>query len=304
MSTSIVAMQLMVFVILIVMGFLLYKKNILDIYTARHVSILITNVCNPLLIISCCLSDTNSASHSQVLVTFAVSAGIYAFLILAGYIVPLLLKVSPEDRNAYNMMCVYGNTGFIGIPLTQALVGDSGVIYVTIFNLIYTVLIYTHGKAVLGNKDGKKFSVRNLLTPGFIFGIIAILIYWFDIRPPQFITKVITYSGNATTFLSMTVLGVSLTTVNVKELLKNVRLHIFIVLRFIIIPILIILVLKQLHLDRTMISVLALMVSVPVGNMPLMLSHEAGMPVKSLSEGIAWSTILSVITITVVTRFI
>ena len=304
MSTAVVTAQIGVFALLIAVGFLLCRKDILDDHASGSISSVITNVCNPMLIISCCLNDTHKAGHPVILMTFAVTGCIYALLIAAGFIIPFLLRVPRDDRRAYNMMCVYGNTGFIGIPLTQALVGDGGVIYVTIFNLVYTILIYTHGKLVLGEKEGGKTGMKGFLSPGFIMGIIAVLIYWFDIVPPGIITKTVGYMGNATTFLSMAVLGASLTKVDLMNIIKNIRLHLFIILRFILLPVAITVTLKGIADNGMMVAVMAIMCAVPVGNMPLMLSQEKGLPTKTLTEGIAWSTILSAITVTIVTRFI
>ncbi len=337
MSTVVVIRQLMIFVILIGTGYLMYRKNILTDDTAKHISALITNLCNPLLVLSSCLNATEKIPHENLLMTFAVVGGIYAFFILCGFVVPPLLGIPKNERYAYHMMCVYGNTGFIGIPLVQALLGNSAVIYVTVFNVIYTLLIYTHGKWILlrggsaaklsaetasaartastagtasaagapekgalAGKRGRGFEVRDLMTPGFLLGVFTLIVYWFDWKFPAVITGAVTTIGNSTTFLSMAVLGVSLSAVSVLSLLKNIRLHVFIIVRFILIPAAIGLLLKAAGFNQVMVLVLTIISGMPVGNMTLMLSRELDLPTETFTYGIAWSTMLSVVTLTAV----
>ncbi len=302
MEIIVVIKQLIVFVILIATGLLLYKKDIVDESSAKHISALITNLCNPMLMLSSCLNDTNKASHREVLLTFALSAMIYGILILLGFLIPRLMHADRVDSSAYHMMCVYGNAGFIGIPLVQALLGDSAVIYVTIFTLLYVLLIYTHGIWVLSKSGGdkEKFRFVKILTPGFVIGLLAVIVYWFDIRFPEVITRAVTYAGSSTTFLSMVVLGVSFSAISVRKLLGNLRLHLFVFIRFLIVPIAIGFLLKLLGVGQMMATVLTIMAAVPAGNMPLMLSHERKLPTETLTYGIAWSTLLSVVTITLV----
>lgn len=304
MSTAAVIEQLVVFVILIATGYLMYRKEILTDDTAKHISALITNLCNPMLMLASILNAEERVPHERLLLTFAVVAVIYAVLILMGFLIPRLLGIRVEERNAYHMMCVYGNTGFIGIPLVQALLGNSAVIYVTVFNLYFNLLVYTHGKWIL--KRGRKvegepgFRLKDLMTPGFLLSVLSLLIYWFNLSLPLVVTKAVTTIGNSTTFLSMAVLGVSLSAVEVASLLKDLRLHLFVLVRFVALPIAIGLVLKAFLKDPVMVAVLTIICGVPAGNMPLMLSHEMRLPTKTLTYGIAWSTMLSVVTLAVV----
>ena len=47
------------------------------------------------------------------------------------------------------MLTVFGNVGFIGIPLASAVLGPECLIFVSIYNLFFNLLIYTFGIALL-----------------------------------------------------------------------------------------------------------------------------------------------------------
>ena len=47
------------------------------------------------------------------------------------------------------MLTVFGNVSFIGIPLASAVLGSESLIFVSIFNLLFNLLIYTFGVSLL-----------------------------------------------------------------------------------------------------------------------------------------------------------
>ena len=290
--------QMIVFVILIFIGIFLNKRHMLDEKGEKTISTIIVNVCNPLLMISSCLSADRSASHSDIIRMIMISLCVYLFMIVLGFVLPWLLRIRKNERRFYNMMCVYGNIGFIGIPLVRELMGNVALVYVTIYNMIFCLLIYTHGKAVLGGENG--FKPKDLLSTGFLGAIIAVLIYWFGITLPETIKKPIDYSGNATTFLSMIVLGSSLCKINLRSVLKEYKLHLFIAIKFVLVPIAVGLILKHTGLNILIVRTITIMTALPAANMPLMLAKEAGLKTETLTKGIGWSTILSLVTLTLV----
>ena len=65
-------------------------------------------------------------------------------------------------------------------------------------------------------------------------------------------------------------------------------------------PIVIVLIMKCFIKDSLMLGTLAVLISLPGGNMPLILSQEMGLECGELSRGIILSTIICIFTIPVV----
>ena len=76
----------------------------------------------------------------------------------------------------------------------------------------------------------------------------------------------------------------------------------FLLLRMIALPIVIVLIMKCFIKDSLMLGTLAVLISLPGGNMPLILSQEMGLECGELSRGIILSTIICIFTIPVVMR--
>lgn len=306
MSTMVVFQQMLVIFILIAVGYGLCKKRRLSEGVSKDLSGLVTNFCNPAIMLTGAL-DAGSTTREEVLITAAIAAVSYVALILIGFLIPKVIGVPGAEGRFYHMMLVYGNTGFIGIPVVSAVLGTEAVIYVTIFNLFYNILIYTHGITVLSSgsgEKGRKPSWKGIINVGTVCSALAVAIFWWRIPLPAVAEDSIRYMAQCVTFLSMVILGISLANMRLKEVFQEKRLYAVVMVRMLIVPILMILVMKQFVSNPMILGASALVTAMPAGNMPLMLAKQMDMECETLSKGIVLTTISAAITIPVVASFL
>ncbi|MCF0132883.1 MAG: AEC family transporter [Blautia sp.] len=303
MSEIVVFQQMCMIAILIMTGYISYRKGLINLEVSRGISALVVNVCNPMLLIKSGLERDTGITADKLLLAAAGGVILYLILLASALVLPRLLRVEVKWRKHYALMCLFGNTGFIGIPLTSAVLGSGSVIYVAVINLFYNLLFYTLGIKLADPEDGQ-FSFRSFVNVGNIGAIAAILLFVFQLKVPMVISSTVTHLANATTFLAMVVVGVSLARADVKAMLKNLRMYLFIAIRFVVVPIIISFVLRLFIKDDLIFGVMVLMACVPVGNLPLMRVEEKGGDGRVLSNGIILSTILSIITIPIVVAFV
>ena len=299
MSSLVVLEQMVMIFILILTGFVLYKKKMISDSASKDLSALVVNVCSPGLVIVSMFNDLSQIPRENVIFVGAISVIFYLFLIFFGYFLVWVLKVPGHLKNAYVLMTVFGNTGFIGIPVALAIIGPESMVYVIVFNFLFNLTIFTFGIMLLKkDNQGKKQSWKDYLSPGLLACIAAFAIYWFHIELPEEIETLAGYYGNACTLLSMIVIGISLAGMKVKDMMKNRRLLVLVFIRFIAFPILLALALRPVLSDLLIREVVLLMAALPVGNFPAMLCEQYGRDPKPIAEGIVVTTILSVFTIT------
>ena len=106
----------------------------------------------------------------------------YIVLMVLGFLLPLILRVPKDKRRFYNLMTVYTNVGFIGIPVAKAILPEDAIVYVVVCNVMYSLLFYTHGITVLSN-GREKMSIKKILSPGTILAILALVVCWFSRSP-------------------------------------------------------------------------------------------------------------------------
>lgn len=297
MSTGIILEQMAVIAILVLIGVYLYKKGIVDECTSKKLSIIVMDIVNPALVMSCIITGNMTVSHKQLLIAIGVGCAFYGLLCVLGLIIPRILPIKAAERKMYNVMTVYTNVGFIGIPLAKAMLSDNAMLYVIICNVMYCLLFYTHGVYVIGGNRGK-LELRKIFTPGTIMSVLTIVLFWFHITLPAVLANSITYMGNATVFLSMSLLGVSIAKASIKEGLKIKGVWAYILIRMLLVPIGLGLVLKFLGFEREMVQAFCLMAFMPVANLPLIQAEKVGEDTTLLSQAIVVTTLISFITVT------
>lgn len=298
MSTIVTLEQMGVITILVAIGIYLYKRKVIDNTTSQKISVIIMDICNPALILASMLSGNVSATHADLIEALIIGALFYIFLVILGFLLPIILRVDKNNQRFYNLMTVYTNVGFIGIPVARAILPENAILYVIVCNVMYSLLFYTHGITILG-RGKEKTNLKKVFSPGTIMALLALVVFWFDLKPPLIISSSISYIGNATVFLSMALLGVSIARSDITKGLKNIRIWAYILIRMILVPVALFFILRAAHCDDITILGICLMAEMPIGNLPLIQSEKMGEDTELLSSAITVSTIASMATITV-----
>ena len=163
-STSVILQQMGVIVILVSIGIYLYKKGTVDSSVSPRLSAIVVDVCNPALILASILSGNITATRRDLVIGMIIGVIFYTCLIILGFILPRILRVKPDERRYYNMMTIYTNTGFIGIPVAKAILPENAILYVIVINVMYSLLFYTHGITVLSaGKEKLSIEYRSVI---------------------------------------------------------------------------------------------------------------------------------------------
>lgn len=305
MSVDVVFNQMIIIFLLMMTGTLLYKKSIITDETSKFLSSLIVTLFNPAMMISGALEKEGPGGIREILFVTVIACAMFLILIISGYLIPTILRVPKEEKNIYNVMTIFGNIGFIGIPVTSALLGKSALIYVIIFNLAYNVLIYTYGIYLITKGTEKKpvYNLKKLINTGTVSSIAAIVIFIFKIKFPDPLTSTINYLSNATTSLSMIAIGVSLAQIPFRKIFTDIRLYLFAAIRLLVIPICAAVILKPIITDQLIYGVTILMTAMPCGSMPVILAQTYGVDSECAARTVVLTTILSLGTISAVSLF-
>jgi len=297
-GTIVVIQQMAVIAILAGAGFWLQKRKVLTPQSTPVISRIVVDICNPALIVSTILTGNITVSHRDFLGGVYVSAGVYFLFILLGYVIPVIIRIPRDERKFYTLMCIYGNVGFLGIPVAKAILPENAMIYVIICNVFYCLFFYTHGIITLSSGK-EKMNLRKVFSPGVIMSVFALVIFWFDLKLPDFVVKIADYIGSPTVFLSMVLLGASVARSNLLESIKDLKLWAFILVRLVMVPLVTVMALSAIGASEDMIRTFCLMCAVPVGNLPMIQAEKTGERTDVLAKGIIVTTVFSFISITV-----
>lgn len=302
--------QMTVMFLMMAVGYLCYKKQILTEEVSRKVSAIVVNVANPCMILSSALTDQQMRGK-ELLQTLAIVALMYVFLLVVAQLLPKILRIRKESRGAYAAMTVFANIGFMGFPVLAAMYGNGALLYGAVFQIPFNILIYTYGVAVLTRKPdacGKAELdrieiLKKIFNIGVIACIAAMLIYFLRIPIPSFLQAFITNLGNLTAPLSMMIIGASLAQMPLKELFLDKKLLLFSMVKLLILPAVWMLMVNRVAEQEILRGVCLVMMATPAGSMTAMLAQQYGGDYETASRGVALTTVLSVITMPVLAAF-
>ncbi|MGM9593917.1 MAG: AEC family transporter [Candidatus Onthomonas sp.] len=302
--------KMLTIAVLLILGVVIYKAGIVSVQGSKEISALVIQICCPLMIIYNALEDESVFTLAELAAILAVCTGVYLVLLAAGELLPRLLRMPKEKRPFYTMLSLFGNVGFIGLPVGLSILGSGSMLYIVIFNMMYSVFFYTYGLVTMSRAVGQTipFQPKSLVNAGTVSCVIALGIYLFRaIHPfsaPALVTDALGYVSCTTTFLAMLVLGVNLATAPLREVLGNLRMYGFVLLRFLGLPCLLAVLLGRLLPGEPMlVSSMALMAAMPAGNMSVMLASNYNAETDTLTSGIVLSTLLCTVMIPVVSLF-
>lgn len=295
--TMLLLQQMIIFFLIMLVGYICRKVRVFGETTGKTISGIVINIGNPALIIASGMNPETLENKEKLLITLGVALIFFIIMFVIAELIPRVLRADREDYGAYQVMTIFSNIGFMGYPLLDAMYGSEAVIHAAIFNLLYSVLIYTYGinKMKTGG-EREKLNWRQLLNVGVISCGIAVILYISNIPVPMIFEDTATRIGAVTGPLSMLVIGDSLAQIRLKELFTDVRLLIFSVLKLILMPALLLWGLGFFITDPMFRGVCLVMTATPVGSMTVMLAQQYDGDYRLTSKGVALTTILSVVT--------
>ena len=206
--------QMIILFILVIIGYYLSKKKMMDADFDRKLSGLVINVTCPSLILSSVMGDT-LPDKKLILPLLVVGFATYVVLIGLAFLLPRYLPVKPSDRGIYSFMLAFGNVGFIGYPIVASIFGASAVFYASILNFPSTLLIFVFGTLFISGGQGKmRFDWRTLYCPAMIASYLSILIVVIGWVPPRVISTPFVLLGNVTVPAALLIIGSSIARVH------------------------------------------------------------------------------------------
>lgn len=191
--------------------------------------------------------------------------GISILCIIVSFILAKSFFTDPKERSIVTISSVIGNTGNLGIPVGIALFGHESIIYTSLINvsnifLIYTIGVYFYSRGQFSIKQ----SILNIIKlPLIWFALLALILNLAQVEIHPSIFKSLEMGAYAAMVLQLMIFGMFLYSVKLKTLNLKLLFNVGII-KFIIIPVISIAILKALNLDEFLVGVIMLELLVPL----------------------------------------
>jgi len=258
-------------IVMIALGYFLTRKGLFDKDVAELFSKLVINVSLPAMIVSNLITvfdrDSLYSAGKGIIIPFASMIICYVAALLAAK----LIKVKPGRKGIFQTMFFASNTVFIGMPVNLALFGEASIPYVLFFYFANTILFWTIGvysisKDIKGNKD-KVFSmntIKRIFSLPFVGLITGILMVILGIPLPSFIMDSCKYIGNMTTPLSLLFIGITFSTINLKNIKFDKDMAALLLGRFVLSPLVVYILVFFIPIPALMAKVFIIQSAMPI----------------------------------------
>jgi predicted permease len=282
------------------------KRNIITAKINKGLVDILIKIALPFMILSSFIYTYDDTIKANVTKTFYYSISAYIIMITVSYL--LLLPIKDDRKTILHFSNVFVNTGYVGFPILNSVYGPEGVIYGSIFNMFFVILLWTYGLILFkGNfrKEDLKTELKNiLLNPSIAAVCLGIIIMVFNIKLPGYLLSSIKSIGNITGPLSMLIIGVILSNVKVKRFLKDWTIYYGITVKLIIIPVIVYLFSLLAGSSSKAINAVIIMSAMPASAMTSILAESFDKEKEYAAVIVSITTLLSLVTVTVLLKVI
>ena len=228
--------QVIILFILIIIGVILAKTNVLGENGVKNITDLVLYTVTPCVIIKSFIREFDVSALKNLLLSFLI-----AILSHIGFI--LISRIIIRDKDASNQVVlqfgtIFSNCGFMSIPLQQALLGDTGVFYCSSYIAIFQLFIWSYG--ILTMSGDKKYVTpkKLIINPGLIGLGVGLVIFLLSIPVPKIVAEPISYMASLNTPLPMIIIGYHLAHSKLIEGIKNIKCLYAIFIKLFLFPLL------------------------------------------------------------------
>ena len=283
----------------IVLGVVIRKKRLLDERTHSTFTEILLNAILPFAILSSSQYEYSYETLKGIIAVAGAAFLYYLCTLIALRLITSKSRMEDSEKRVFVTLAVFANTGFVGIPLMQGLLGARGLLLAATYNLVYNIFFYTYGIHLISKK--RHTPIQIIFNPVSVASVASLILFVIPWRMPQFLTHTLHTIGDMNIPLSMILLGSTLATVDVKKLFADLKSYIVAILRLAVFPLIMLLavliVRKFVAISPETMITLVLMTALPSGTMNVIYSEKHNCAPKFTARTVVLTLILMVISL-------
>lgn len=295
-SLLVVGGSVLTLFLLMSVGFLFGRMGLLSGDTLSQVSRILLYVVTPCILITSFEVERTPKSQGQLLASLVAMAGIYVvYMVLSVLLFP---REGEAHKGIMRFAAVYGNAGFMGLPLIQSIMGDEAMMVAVVGLAVFNVTSWTQGRVLMGGWS--ELSLKKVaLNPGILGFVIGAVLFFTGWRFPGPLDSAVGYLGSLNTPLAMVVIGGQMAQANLAQVFSTRKLYLVSAIKLIALPLITALVLLPFHLDATIYIAAVILAGCPSAGATGLFAQGMGKDSTFGAQQVTLSTLLCVITLPV-----
>lgn len=298
---KIVITQIISLFLIIGVGYFLRHSNHLDKKETGAISKLLLDLIIPAMLISSLQIDVSA----NILVKFKnlllYWIAFYIILIVMASIISKLFPVSDDKKVVLKFFLIFGNVGYMGLPVIDVIFPENGIFFGSIGVIIFNIFLWTYGANLfLRNNSEQNINLRDIFNNGVIAIILGLIMMLGGIKLPTSIMTAVDMLAEATFPLSMLVIGSGLAQIKISGIFKDLNIWIYSTIKLLIIPISAIIILNYFDIPDPIRTILVLQIAMPAAANGVIFAERYEGNYIFAAESLFLSTLMAAISIPVV----
>ncbi|MBQ0135126.1 MAG: AEC family transporter [Oscillospiraceae bacterium] len=297
----IVGEQVLVLCCIMALGFLCNRVHWLDEKAVKSITNIVLYFVTPCVIINSFSREVDSALVSGLIITAVVA--FLTFFISIAFAHSCIKDKDKELERVYRYAAVFGNCGFMALPLEQAVLGDIGAFFGAVYIAVFNLFVWTYGVWLMSG-DKKYISAKSLvLNPGLIGTFVGIIILVTGLKLPSVLSTSIGYMAALNTPLPMIVIGYYLGNLSVNRIVSNKKQYLISFYKLLLFPSVALLMMYFAKVDTTVMVVCTIAAAAPTAANTAMFATLYGKDAELGAQIMSVSTLLSLFTLPLLVAF-
>lgn len=292
------ATQVGVLYILVAVGFICDKTHIYTEKASRLTNDLLFYIVTPAIIIQSFSSIENTTQNFKNLL-LAFLGGTLLHIVGIVITLPFFRKGNPDSTAVYKYACIYGNVGYMALPLARAVLGTEGVFFCSGVLIPFNIFVFSHGIYLMTGKSSGKTGFNPkwfIFNPGVISVALGLPLFLLSIKLPYIIMQPVSYIASLNTPLAMLMFGTYLAKTDLRVMFKRKESYLVAAIKLILLPAVMLFIFKAAGISGTLITALIISASAPSANNTAMFAVKYDKDNAAASQTIAIVSFISIIT--------
>lgn len=195
--------QVIVLVLMMAVGFVAAKAGLIKGEGRTVLTKLVLNVSSPMIVIS----SFQMQYEPELMKNIGIMAAFALVSIPLSYLLGRAVwpRGDRQRRSVLLQAMAFTNCGFMGYPVMQSILGETGVMYASVYVMVFTVFTWTLGVYIYAGKIGSWKQI--ILQPGLIAVAVGILFFVLGVQLPSWAGRAVSGLGSLNTPLAMLIIG-------------------------------------------------------------------------------------------------
>lgn len=292
--------QIVLFLFYMIVGVLLVKTHVLAENTLETLSRFVMKLALPVMIFINTVGGVDRESLVQSLPVLGLAVVFYVCTFLISKGLSVLFHLKGDRAAVYRALSMFGNIGFMGIPIISSVFPEQGMLYISVFTIIDQLVLWTLGVKLTTPGGTGSFRPQKMINPCTVAVVAAVLIVVAGVSLPSLLHTALDKIGGTATPLAMIYLGGVFACMDVKTYVRVREFYGIVVVKMMVFPVLLYMACGFLPIDESVQLTFALLAAMPAMSSIVMMAKASGSEGDYAMGGIFVTTVCSIVSIPVV----